>query len=179
MKKVVIASKNPVKINTTHKGFIKMFPDMFFEVIGVLADSNVLDQPMSEKETLKGAKNRADNASKILPKANFWVGIEGGVEEINGEFESFAWVVIKSKEGKYGKGRTGSFFLPSKVAKLIKQGKELGEADDIVFNKKNSKQDNGAIGILTHDVLTRTKFYEQAIITALIPFKNPVLYSSQ
>jgi non-canonical (house-cleaning) NTP pyrophosphatase len=34
----------------------------------------------------------------------------------------------------------------------------------------------GAVGILTGDVLTRTTYYEPAIILALIPFKNPELY---
>jgi len=83
---------------------------------------------------------------------------------------------VKSRDGKIGKGKTGSFFLPQKVAELVRQGMELGEADDIVFGKKNSKQANGAIGILTDDVITRTTYYVPAIIMALIPFKNEELY---
>jgi non-canonical (house-cleaning) NTP pyrophosphatase len=39
---------------------------------------------------------------------------------------------------------------------LVESGKELGDADDIVFGKSNSKQQNGAVGILTHDIITRT-----------------------
>lgn len=176
MKKIVVASTNPVKINTTEIGFAKMFPEMRFEVEGVSVESGVSDQPMTEEETLKGAKNRAENASKKQPKADYWVGIEGGLEEINGGMEAFAWIVVKSKDGVLGKGRTGSFFLPNKVTKLIKEGKELGEADDIVFGRTNSKQSNGAVGILTGDVLTRTTYYEPAVVLALIPFKSPELY---
>lgn len=176
MKKIIVASTNPVKINTTEIGFAKMFPDIKFNIEGVSAESEVSDQPMSEEETLRGAMNRANNASKKVPNADYWVGIEGGLEEINGEMEAFAWIVIKSKEGVFGKGRTGSFFLPKKVIELVKQGKELGEADDIVFGKTNSKQSNGAVGILTDDVLTRTTYYEPAVILALVPFKNPSLY---
>jgi non-canonical (house-cleaning) NTP pyrophosphatase len=59
---------------------------------------------------------------------------------------------------------------------LIRQGKELGEADDIVFSQNNSKQANGAIGILTGDVIDRTSLYEHAVILALAPFKNLELY---
>jgi inosine/xanthosine triphosphatase len=176
MKKIIVASKNPVKINTTHQGFIKMFPEMLFEIEGVSVPSNVSDQPLSEEETLLGATNRAENAKKTQPEADFWVGIEGGLEEMNGGMEAFAWMVIISKEGKYGKGRTGSFFLPEAVVALIKQGKELGDADDIIFKKENSKQANGAVGILTNDLITRTSYYEPAIIFALIPFKNVDLY---
>lgn len=176
MIKVTVASENPVKVNTTKLGFEKMFPQETFQLKGISAASEVSDQPMSSEETLRGAINRANNVSKIAPDADYCVGIEGGLEELDDELEAFAWVVIKSKEGKVGKGRTGSFFLPKKVSELIKKGKELGEADDIVFGLKNSKQANGAVGILTVDVLTRTTFYEPAIILALIPFKNPNLY---
>lgn len=176
MKKVIVASNNPVKIKATEMGFRRMFPNEIFEVKGVSAKSNVLDQPMSEKETLLGATNRANNVSKIVPGVDFWVGIEGGLEEIDDGMEAFAWIVIKSKDGVMGKGRTGSFFLPQKVAALIKEGRELGEADDIVFGRTNSKQANGSVGLLTGDVLTRVSFYEPAVILALIPFKNPKLY---
>lgn len=176
MKKIIVASTNPVKINSTEVGFTKMFPGETFVISGVPAASEVPNQPMSDEETVKGATNRANNVSRLEPEADYWVGIEGGLQLIDDELSAFAWVVVKSRDGKIGKGRTGSFFLPLKVAELIKQGKELGEADDIVFGTNNSKQANGAVGILTGDVLTRTTFYEPAVILALIPFKNPELY---
>ena len=176
MKKVIIASTNPVKITTTEIGFRKMFPEETFRFQGISAPSQVSDQPLSEEETLRGASNRVENVRAVSSDADYWVGIEGGLKELDGSMEAFAWIVIRSKTGKIGKGRTGAFILPSKVAELIKQGKELGDADDIVFGKTNSKQSNGAVGILTGDVLTRTTFYEPAVILALIPFKNPELY---
>ena len=176
MKNVVVASTNPVKINATLLGFSKMFPDETFGVQGVSAPSGVPDQPMSEEETIQGATNRVENVSKLAPNADYWVGIEGGLEEVNGDMLAFAWMIVKSKDGKYGKGRGPTFLLPKKVVELIKQGKELGEADDIVFGHTNSKQASGAVGILTGDVLTRTTLYEPAVILALIPFKRPNLY---
>ena len=54
MKKVIITSKNPVKINATKKAFEKVFNDRF-EFEGVSADSLVSDQPMNNAETLNGA----------------------------------------------------------------------------------------------------------------------------
>ena len=59
MKKVIIASKNPVKIQAVKNGFEKMFPTQEFEFIGVSVLSNVADQPFSNDETFRGAKNRA------------------------------------------------------------------------------------------------------------------------
>ena len=133
---------------------------------------------MSSEETLNGAFNRARGAAEKFSNGDFWVGIEGGVEECEGEMAAFAWVVVLTRE-KAGKGRTGTFFLPERVANLIREGRELGEADDIVFGKTNSKQENGAIGILTGDVIDRARLYEQAVILALVPFKNPGLYTGE
>jgi inosine/xanthosine triphosphatase len=176
MKKVIVASTNPVKIESALLGFTRMFPDESFDVQGVSTLSNVSEQPMSSNETLIGATNRAQNVSKLVTEADYWVGIEGGIEDVNEELEVFAWAVVKSRDGKIGKGKTGSFFLPNKVAELVRQGVELGEADDIVFGRTNSKQVNGAIGILTDDVITRTTYYVPAVIMAVIPFKNIMLY---
>ena len=176
MKKIVVASKNPVKINAVRDAFEKMFPNEVFNMEGISVSSGVSDQPISDTETLQGALNRAGNAEKEISRADFWVGIEGGIEEKNSEMEAFAWVAIRSANGVVGKGRSGTFFLPPKIAELIRQGKELGEADDIVFERTNSKQENGAVGILTDGVVDRTKYYTEAVVLALIPFKNERLY---
>lgn len=175
MKKVVIASKNPVKIDAVKQGFEKMFPGTEFEFIGVSVLSGVSDQPSNNDEALDGAFNRATNANKETPGADYWVGVEGGIQKIGNEMEVFAWVVVKSPT-RSGKSRTGTFFLPKEIVRLIDEGKELGEADDIVFKRSNSKQENGAVGILTGNVIDRAKYYLEAVILALIPFKNERLY---
>lgn len=179
MIKVIVASKNPVKINAVRIAFKKMFPKKPFWVEGLSIPSGVKEQPLSDAETFNGAVHRVNAASKEIPMADYWVGIEGGVAEKKGEMEAFAWVIIKSKEGLMGKGRTATFFLPPKVCQLIKQGKELGEADDLVFRRINSKQKNGAVGILTGDIITRTSYYTTTVVLALMPFRNPKLYKKQ
>jgi len=178
MKKIVVASKNPVKVQAVKNGFLRMYPDESPHILCVSAESGVSEQPTSDQETLQGAINRAQAAEREVQNADYWVGIEGGIEEHDGEMSAFAWVVIKSA-ALLGKGRTGTFYLPPQVANLIQQGVELGEEDDIVFNQSNSKQKNGAIGILSGNAVTRTQLYEQAVIFALVPFKNPQLYSQQ
>jgi len=144
-------------------------------VQGRAVPSGVSDQPMTDAETLHGALNRAANAQTAEPAADFWVGIEGGCEVLEGELACFAWAVVRSKE-LVGKGRTGLFFLPEAVARLVRQGVELGHADDLVFNRSNSKQQNGAIGLLTGDVIDRLAYYEHAMVMALVPFRNKELY---
>ncbi|MEK7498349.1 MAG: inosine/xanthosine triphosphatase, partial [Patescibacteria group bacterium] len=162
MKKIIIASKNPVKIKATLDGFQQMFPNEHFEVEGVSVPSNVADQPRSDRETFQGAVNRVNNAKSHSPQADYWVGMEGGVDEHDEYLGTFAWIVVHSKEQRWGKGKTGTFFLPTPVASLVRQGKELGDADDIVFGGTNSKQKNGAIGMLTDNLIDRAHFYTLA-----------------
>ncbi len=178
MLKIIVASTNPVKIKAAKEGFAAMFPREKLEVKGIASKSGVGKQPMTNLQTISGALNRVNYVSQVAPKADYWIGIEGGIEEIKGETEAFAWVVVKDKTGKVSKGKTGTFTLPKKVVELVKQGIELGEADDIVFSQKNSKQKIGAVGLLTGNVIDRTKYYIEAVILALIPFRNSNLYKS-
>ena len=175
MKTIVIASTNPVKARAALNGFRRMFPAESFEILPRPAPSGVSDQPMTSAETLQGALNRAAAVKAAHPQADFWVGIEGGVEE-DGGLAAFAWVAVLSPAGS-GKARTGTFFLPPAVAGLVRQGIELGEADDIVFGATNSKQQNGAIGLLTGDVIDRAALYEHAVVLALVAIRNPGLYA--
>ena len=153
-----------------------MFPGQGFDVQNVSVPSGVSIQPRTNAETLQGALNRSAEAARRLPDADYWVGVEGGVEETGeGDMAAFAWVAVRDSH-QVGRGRTGAFYLPPSIADLVLQGKELGEADDIVFGRTNSKQENGAVGLLTGDVIDRAQLYEQAVILALIPFKNSTLY---
>ncbi|KAK4457868.1 Maf/Ham1 [Cladorrhinum samala] len=171
---IVVSSKNPVKLGAALDGFANMFSKdgSRFTVKGVSVASGVPEQPMTDDETLQGALNRVQNAREAEPEADYWVGIEGGVNPHRGSLESFAWVVVTDKTGRTGKARTAAFYLPEEVAKLVRDGMELGPADDLVFGRQNSKQKNGAVGLLTDDAVTRKDIYVQAVTMALIPFKN-------
>lgn len=171
--KIIVASKNPVKMKATQLGFESYFP--IVEINGINVESGVADQPMSDTETLAGASNRAGNAREKYLDADYWVGIEGGIEAGKNGYAAFAWIVILS-DNKRGESRTTSFQLPLKVSELIEQGYELGVANDVLFKKENSKQKSGAVGILTNDIINRTELYKQAVQLALIPFLNPELY---
>jgi inosine/xanthosine triphosphatase len=166
---IIVGSKNPVKINCTSAGFIQAFNKEFL-VEGLNIGSNVSDQPFGSEETYQGAYNRAKNAKEVFPEADYWVGIEGGVEDINEEMSAFAWVVILDKSDVIGKSKTASFYLPKELAKLVRTGMELGEADDVYFNQENSKVEGGSVGLLTKGVISRKEYYQHAVVLALIPF---------
>jgi inosine/xanthosine triphosphatase len=175
MKTVIVASTNPVKINAVKHAFKKMFSKENFKLIGISVPSGVPEQPIGDDETFNGAYNRAKNASKQIHKADYWVGLEGGIRRVDDDMEVFGWIVVKSKM-KLGKSRTATFILPQKITQLVNKGMGLGPADDVVFKIKNSKQKQGSVGILTGGVTDRTKYLEDGVILALIPFKNTKLY---
>lgn len=175
MPQITVASLNPVKLRATQAAFQRIFPAQAFDLSAAAVPSGVPDQPRGLAETLLGARNRAENARAAQPESDFWVGIEGGIDDSPLGMSCFARVHIISRDGREGLGQTGVFYLPREVAELVRAGLELGHADDKVFGRDNSKQANGAIGILTDDVVDREAYYVHAVIMALVPFKNPAL----
>jgi inosine/xanthosine triphosphatase len=180
MKTIIVASGNPVKIAAVQAGFDRVFGAGTHQAEGRPMPSGVAIQPITDEETLTGARNRAAAAKDAHPEAEFWSGVEGGVEDGPDGMTVFAWIVVLGREIEgsaiTGEARTGAFLLPPEVARLVREGKELGEADDLVFGRTNSKQQDGAVGILTGGLIDRAGYYEQAVVLALIPFMNPKLY---
>ncbi len=174
MSKVIIASLNPAKIQAVEQAFGQAFPTKSFDFEGVDVASEVSAQPMSDQETLLGARNRVRNAKIAVADADFYVGLEAGIEGT----ETYAWMVIESATQR-GESRSSSLPLPPKVLALLAQGIELGDVMDQLFSVHNIKQKGGAIGLLTNNVLTRSSVYQQALLLALIPFINPQWYPDQ
>ncbi|MBE3874849.1 inosine/xanthosine triphosphatase [Vibrio parahaemolyticus] len=166
--KVVIASLNPAKINAVKSAFQSAFPQQAFEFVGIRVPSEVADQPMTNEETHRGALNRVKNAKVEMPTADFYVGLEAGIE---GNV-TFAWMVIESDTHR-GESRSASLMLPPEVLAQLADANELGDVMDKVFGTENIKQKGGAISLLTQNQLTRSSVYHQALILALIPFTNP------
>ncbi|EOV0918604.1 inosine/xanthosine triphosphatase [Vibrio parahaemolyticus] len=166
--KVVIASLNPAKINAVKSAFQSAFPQQSFEFVGISVPSEVADQPMTNEETHRGALNRVKNTKVEMPTADFYVGLEAGIE---GNV-TFAWMVIESDTHR-GESRSASLMLPPEVLAQLADANELGDVMDKVFGTENIKQKGGAISLLTQNQLTRSSVYHQALILALIPFTNP------
>lgn len=177
IKKIVVASLNPVKIEAARLSFARAFSGEEFSLSGVAAVSGVASQPLSDVETRQGALNRLQSAKSLEPGADFYIAFEGGVEDKEGRLAEFAWAAVLSADGRSGEARSATFFGPDGFRDLvIGQGMEVGEATDVLFNEKNSKQKIGAVGNFSRGAVTRTDFYVQPGILALLPFIHPELY---
>jgi inosine/xanthosine triphosphatase len=171
-----VGSENPVKINCVAEAVAEFWPES--KAIGVNTESGVSHQPSSDHEMLTGALNRARQALAKVPAAHFGVGVEGGTLDTESGMWAYAWVVIVDREERVGYGQTGRFTLPETVARLVREGMELGEADDRVFGRSNSKQQEGAIGILSGGLITRAELYQPAVTFALLRFARPEYYET-
>lgn len=166
MVKVLVGSKNPVKINATKEAFAHYYAEL--DVQGVSVASGVPDQPMGE-QNYEGAITRAKNLA-AEHEADFYVGIEGGIANEYAGWTSFGVVCVLDKNGKQGVGTSVHFPLPPVVVQELQKGKELGTVIDEIKQSQNEKQKSGAIGFLTKDAMSRTDIYAPAVISALIPF---------
>ncbi|ARU95207.1 inosine/xanthosine triphosphatase [Tatumella citrea] len=165
---VVAATSNPAKISAILQAFEDVFGAGQCQISGSETDSGVSAQPMSDEETLKGARQRVANARHRQPEADFWVAIEAGID---GQ-QAFAWMVIENASQR-GESRSASFLLPAAVSEQLHQGRELGDVMAQLTGIDNIKQKGGAIGALTEGRLTRTSVYHQALLLALCPLLHP------
>jgi non-canonical (house-cleaning) NTP pyrophosphatase len=72
-----------------------------------------------------------------------------------------------------------SIGVPPSIVKNVIEGKrELGLVIDEVAGARDVRSRQGAWGVLSRDLLTRSMSFEAALIAAFAPFYNPALYSS-
>ena len=167
---VAIGSRNPVKINSARRAFELTWPDESWVFAGHAAESGVSRQPLTDAETINGARNRSLAALEQLG-ADYGVGIEGGLQRTGDRWFAGVWVAVIDKQGKEGVGGALKVTVPTSVMRLVHGGLELGEACDQAFNRSNSKQHEGIFGLLTNGLLSRTIVSTEAVIAALTAFR--------
>ncbi len=173
--KIVIGSTNPVKIEAVRLAFEKVWPEKTWGVTGVNVPSGVSVQPMSDAESIVGARNRAKSAQNKLD-TDYGVGIEGGIEKIGEHWFDCGWIVVIDKNGQEGIGSSLRLMVPPSMVQSIQAGKELGDVIDEVFGRKNARQAEGHFGLMTKGAVTRTSGYVDGIIAALSRFIHPQLF---
>ncbi len=170
IRRVVVGSANPVKINAVRAVFGRAGVDAVVE--GRAVPSSVRDQPVGDEETIRGAVARARGA--LAAGAELGVGIEGGVvNDANGAMRTCAWAAVVFPDGRQGVGGSLAMPLPPVVADAVHGGLELGHAMDRLTGTHDTKRGAGAVGILTAGLVDRQQAYEILVSYALAPFLTP------
>ncbi len=176
MKKVVVASTNPVKLAVAMEAFRLVFPGEQFTFTTRKTPSHVPDQPFGD-EARVGALNRMIEVTQYFPDADYWISQEGGLIDDGGAvLSNRAWIIVADREGNMGASSTASFEIPQKVAELIRGGLPLGDAWDKHYGTVGSKTGGGAMLQVTRGLIDRKAFYLQAAIIALCQVVNHHLY---
>ncbi len=177
MKKILVASDNPLKVKVAQDAFEKVFKGETLIVIGTKSVSGVPEQPMTANETLRGAENRLAyiEGLDMGHPIDYLISMEGGVEHkgLDGLVE-FAFILVKEiKTGNTGKAKTTEFRVPKPIADIVLDGGEVGPASDKVFGSENCKHKGGSIAYFTDGVTTREEVYLQAALFAINELKHP------
>src|SRR6266852_2524111 len=156
-------------------------------VVARSVQTNAPAMPLTDWELMSGARKRALAVREILRQqkleADLYVGLEGGFHSISveGEWHTFlrGWAYVSDGErGSFG--MSPSISVPDAIVKDVIRGKqELGIVIDEVAGARDLRSRQGAWGVLSRDLLTRSMSFEAALIAAFAPFYNPALYSSE
>ena len=152
-------------------------------------ETNAPAMPLTDWELMQGARERAMAVCQLLKtkrlEADLYVGLEGGFHSISvdGEWHTFlrGWAYVTNGASDGGRGcfgATPSISVPESIKKSVIEGKrELGLVIDEVAGARDVRSRQGAWGILSRDLVTRSLSFELALIAAFAPFYNPALYT--
>jgi inosine/xanthosine triphosphatase len=173
-------------------------PDAQFEVIGFSVESGVGHTPLSSAESMRGARQRTEALMQMASGKGvvyqYFVGLEGGLEVMESDrshdsgadidpagsngrrvfLESWAYVSDGSR-GHFG--RSGGIELPPALAhQVLDKGVEMASAIDTFAGMAGIRDNQGAWGVLSNNLITRREAFRIALVAAFAPFYNTNLF---
>ncbi len=153
-------------------------------VVARAVSTNAPAMPLTDWQLMQGARERALAVRDVLRarrlEAEIYVGLEGGFHSISieGEWHTFLRGWAYATDGKRGAfGASPSISVPDALAKKVIEGRrELGLVIDEVSGQRDIRSREGAWGVLSRDLVTRSMSFELALIAAFAPFYNSKLY---
>jgi inosine/xanthosine triphosphatase len=154
-------------------------------VVARRVEINAPAMPLTDWQLMEGARERAlavrDSLHSRRLEADIYVGLEGGFHSISigGEWHTFLRGWAYATNGERGAfGAAPSISVPANIVKSVVEGRrELGVVIDEVAGGRDIRSKQGAWGVLSRDLVTRSMSFELALIAAFAPFYNPKFYA--
>jgi len=154
-------------------------------VVARTVTTNIPAMPLNDWQLMQGARERAlavrDSLRSRRIEADIYVGLEGGFHSISieGEWHTFLRGWAYATDGEKGSfGAAPSISVPPAIVKSVIEGRrELGLVIDEVSGGRDVRSRQGAWGVLSRDLVTRSLSFELALIAAFAPFYNAALYT--
>lgn len=173
--KIIVGSKNEVKVSAVREVVADYKSLAGAEVIGVSVASGMSDQPLSLEETIQGAKNRAESAYQ---PDSISIGLECGLMRIPSSEEEFMHISICSifDGKKHHLGMSSGFRVPRSISALIlEEGLDLNQAMKKCGFTENPQlgASEGTVGVFTNGRIPRKTYCKQSLTVALISIEQP------
>ena len=173
---IVVGSVNPNKVGAIMEIWDSFVGDTKVIIQGVKVPSDISEMPFSRDETITGARNRAANALKEIPDADFGVGIEGGLEysEQTGYILRAWCVIIRKSDHREFLGSSTGMWLPESLITYMKVNNvDLSRAIEIILGLSDIGKKDGIYGLFTGGKVTRKHAFIDALQMALWPLQYP------
>jgi inosine/xanthosine triphosphatase len=200
---IAVGSTRGPKLDAVHDALRlcaeQLNPNVRFEVLGFAVDSGVGHTPLSSAESMRGARQRTDALMQMASGNDevyqYFVGLEGGLEVMESNqaqegqggnidsvgnggrrvfLESWAYVSDGSR-GHFG--HSGGIELPPALAhEVLDKGVELAAAIDKFAGMAGIRDNQGAWGVLSNNLITRREAFRVALVAAFAPFFNANLF---
>jgi len=174
---VVLASTSPAKVDAVRRAVERIAtvdPVFSKATIRTLDVTGVSPRmPMTDKDTLDGARVRASTAARSVQPPFLAIGLEGGLSQ-DPLVSLTSWAAATDGE-RWGYGAGGRIVLPDTVMTQVRAGRELGDVIDEIAGAQ-IRGTRGAWGWLTRDLVGRGQALLTAALAALAPFYNRELY---
>ena len=154
-------------------------------VVARRVETSAPAMPLTDWQLMEGARERAlavrDSLRSRRLEADIYVGLEGGFHSVSiaSEWHTFlrGWAYATDGE-RSAFGAAPSISVPPDIVKRVVEGRrELGTVIDEVTGGRDIRSKQGAWGVLSRDLVTRSLSFELALIAAFAPFYNPKFYS--
>ena len=170
--KILIGTKNPVKIEGASEALKNYFED--FEIEGIPVPSGVGEEPV-DKEIYEGARNRVNNLMQYAKdngiEAEYFLGVESGITNLLGKWIIINFAVIKDKNGYESWGTSPAYPVPDRyVDEIIST--DLGKVMDRIFEQHDLRSGKGGVSFITDGALSRIDVTKEAFIMALTQHIN-------
>ena len=170
--KILIATKNPGKIEGAKRAFSNYFDNIIVE--GVPVPSDVSEEPVND-ELYNGSNNRVQNLKKYAKENNidaeYFIALASVITNQLGKWLIVNIATIEDRHGKKSIGSSSGFPVPDRyVDEIIST--DLGKVMDRIFNEEDLRSKQGGVSLLTKGVISRYDLTEQAFVMALTQFIN-------
>ena len=187
---IAVGTENNPKLEAVRRAARIVYPGQDITVVGSSETSGVSDHPASPSEARNGALNRVWQTQERYPKADLFVGIEGGLEleQVYGQlggvlrwhdrWSEYGFVVAIDTYGVYAWGRSCGLAIPDHLMPIILEGGDLNQAIEQAYGIPRIGDRGGATQLLTGGALNRVSAYVPGIIQTLSQLKHKNYYQA-